>query len=86
MSAIFCLGTLKGQIGDLSRVVRVVRVLGFINCTPDYEHPTLVMNGFSDLMVQVFGEPGRHTRSVIGAANLYSNMPVEFEALFEVRD
>jgi enamine deaminase RidA (YjgF/YER057c/UK114 family) len=86
MSAIFCLGTLKGQIGDLSRVVRVVRVLGFINCTPDYEHPTLVMNGFSDLMVQVFGEPGRHTRSVIGVANLYSNMPVEFEALFEVRD
>jgi enamine deaminase RidA (YjgF/YER057c/UK114 family) len=86
MSAIFCLGTLKGQIGDLARVARVVRVLGFINCAPDFEHPTLVMNGFSDLMVQVFGEAGRHTRSVIGVATLYSNMPVEFEALFEVGD
>ncbi len=85
-SAIFCLGTLKGHIGDLRRVTRVVRVLGFINCTADYEHPTLVMNGFSDLMVQTFGEAGRHTRSVIGVATLYSNMPVEFEALFEVRD
>lgn len=85
-SAIFCLGTLKGHLGELSRVVRVVRVLGLINCTPDYEHPTLVMNGFSDLMVQAFGEPGRHTRTVMGVATLYSNMPVEFEALFEVRD
>lgn len=86
MSAIFCLGTLKGQVGDLSRIVRVVRVLGFINCTSDFEHPTLVMNGFSDLMVEVFGEAGRHTRSVIGVSTLYCNMPVEFEALFEVRD
>lgn len=85
-SAIFCLGTLKGHLGELSRVVRVVKVMGLINCTPDYEHPTLVMNGFSDLMVQAFGEIGRHTRTVLGVATLYSNMPVEFEALFEVRD
>ena len=84
MSAIFCLGTLKGQVGDLSRIVRVVRVLGFINCTSDFEHPTLVMNGFSDLMVEVFGEAGRHARSAVGVANLPLDFAVEIDGVFEI--
>jgi len=80
------LGTLRGHIGDLDRVVRVVRVLGFVNCAPGYNTPSLVMHGFSDLMIQVFGPGiGRHTRSSIGIAELYADMPVEVEALFEIR-
>jgi enamine deaminase RidA (YjgF/YER057c/UK114 family) len=79
------LGTLRGHIGSLDRVVRLVRVLGFVNCAPGFNTPSLVMNAFSDLMVEVFGEAGRHTRSSIGVAELYADMPVEIEALFEIR-
>jgi enamine deaminase RidA (YjgF/YER057c/UK114 family) len=80
------LGTLRGHIGSLDRVVRLVRVLGFVNCAPGFNTPSLVMNAFSDLMLDVFGEAGRHTRSAIGVAELYADMPVEIEALFEIRD
>lgn len=86
LTGLACLGTLRGQIGDLDRVVRVVRVLGFINCAPGFNTPSQVMHGFSDLMVEVFGEIGRHTRSSIGVAELYADMPLEVEALFEIRD
>ena len=86
LAGLACLGTLRGNIGSLDRVTRVVRVLGFINCAPGYNTPSLVMHGFSDLMVEVFGEIGRHTRSSIGVAELYADMPVEVEALFEVAD
>lgn len=86
LAALACLATLRGNIGSLDRVTRVVRVLGFINCAPGYNTPSLVMHGFSDLMVEVFGEIGRHTRSSIGVAELYADMPVEVEALFEVAD
>jgi enamine deaminase RidA (YjgF/YER057c/UK114 family) len=85
LAGLACLGTLRGQLGNLDRVTRVVRVLGFVNCAPGFNTPSLVMHGFSDLMVQVFGEIGRHTRSSIGVAELYADMPVEVEALFEVR-
>ncbi len=80
------LGTLRGCIGSLDRVVRVVHVIGFINCAPGFNTPSLVLNGFSDLMVEIFGEAGRHTRSAIGVAELYRDIPIEVEALFEVRD
>ena len=86
LAALACLGTLKGRIGDLDRVSRVVRQLGFVNCEPDFADLPAVMNGFSDLMVAVFGEAGRSTRSVIGVAQLYAGMPVEVEAQFEIRD
>jgi enamine deaminase RidA (YjgF/YER057c/UK114 family) len=64
----------------------VVHAIGFINCAPGFNTPSLVLNGFSDLMVEIFGEIGRHTRSAIGVAELYRDIPVEIEALFEVRD
>lgn len=86
LAALCCLGTLRGHLGSLDRVVRVVRVLGFINCAPGFNSPSNVLNGFSDVMLEVFGEAGRHTRSAIGVAELYSDIPVEVEALFEVRD
>ena len=86
LAALACLGTLRGHLGSLDRVTRVVRVLGFINCAPGFNTPSNVLHGFSDLMVDVFGEIGRHTRSAIGVAELYADIPVEVEALFEVAD
>ena len=86
LAGLACLGTLRGHLGTLNRVRRVVRVLGFINCAPGFNTPSNVLNGFSDLMVEVFGEAGRHTRSAIGVAELYADIPVEVEALFEVSD
>ena len=65
-------------------MARVVRVLGFINCAPGFNTPSDVLNGFSDLMIEVFGDDGRHTRSAIGVAELYADMPIEVEVLFEV--
>jgi enamine deaminase RidA (YjgF/YER057c/UK114 family) len=85
-TGLYILGTLKGCIGSLDRVVRVVHAIGFINCAPGFNTPSLVLNGFSDLMLEVFGEIGRHTRSAIGVAELYRDIPIEIEALFEVRD
>lgn len=87
LTALAVLGTLRGHIGNLDRVTRIVRVLGFINCAPGFNTPSLVMNAFSDVMVSVFGpEIGRHTRSSIGVAELYADMPLEVEVLFEIRD
>ena len=85
-TALDCLGTLKGQIGDLDRVVQVVRQLGFFNCTPEFGDLPAAMDGFTDLMVAVFGERGRSTRSCIGGAELQAGVPVEIEAQFEIRD
>ena len=85
LTGLCCLSTLRTYLGDLDRVSRVVRVLGFINCAPGYNTPSNVLNGFSDLMVEVFGETGRHTRSAIGVAELYADMPIEVGALFEIR-
>jgi diketogulonate reductase-like aldo/keto reductase/enamine deaminase RidA (YjgF/YER057c/UK114 family) len=71
--------------GDLDRVVRCVRVAGFVNAVPDFtEHP-LVINGASDLFVAVFGEAGRHARTSVGAGSLPRGVAVEVEAVFEVR-
>ncbi|MCQ8279525.1 RidA family protein [Acetobacteraceae bacterium KSS8] len=70
--------------GDLSRVKRVVRLGGFIACTPDFTQHATVMNGASDLAVAVFGEQGRHARSTIGVPSLPLDAPVEVEGLFEI--
>jgi len=84
LAGLCCLSTLRTYLGTLDTVTRVVRVLGFINCAPGFNTPSNVLHGFSDLMVEVFGEAGRHTRSAIGVAELYMDIPVEVEALFEV--
>ena len=79
------LGVLKAELGDLNRVVRIVKVLGMVNATPDFtDHPE-VINGFSDLMVEVFGERGKHARAAVGMGSLPRNMACEIEMVVEVR-
>ena len=78
------LSSLKGEIGDLDRVKRVVKLLCMVNCTPDFtEHPA-VANGASDLLVEVLGDKGRHARSAVGVAGLPANVCVEIEMIVEV--
>lgn len=74
----------KAALGDLDRISRVVRLGGFINAEPDYTDLPAIMNGASDLAVEVFGDKGRHARSTIGVASLPFGCAVEVEALFEV--
>ncbi|WP_022720394.1 RidA family protein [Rhodopseudomonas sp. B29] len=82
--AVNLLAQLKAALGDLDKVVRVVRLGGFINCTPDFPDAPKVMNGASDLMVAAFGDKGRHARTTIGVASLPAHAAVEVEGLFEV--
>jgi enamine deaminase RidA (YjgF/YER057c/UK114 family) len=85
-TALCLLSTLKAELGDLRKVRRVVRVFGMVNATQGFtEHPR-VINGCSDLLVQVFGERGRHARSAVGMASLPSNIPVEIEMVVEVEE
>jgi enamine deaminase RidA (YjgF/YER057c/UK114 family) len=74
----------KAALGDLDKVTRVIRLGGFINSTPGFTDGPKVMNGASDLMVEVFGEKGRHARSTVGVAALPANAAVEVEGQFEV--
>ena len=80
------LATLKSQLGSLDRVARLVKALGLVNCTADFTDHPKVINGFSDLMVEVFGDAGKGARSAVGAPSLPSNIAVEVEAIFQVRD
>ena len=71
--------------GNLDRIARVVRLGGFIACTPDFTAHAQVMNGASDLAVDVFGDAGRHARSTIGVPSLPADAATEVEAMFEIR-
>jgi enamine deaminase RidA (YjgF/YER057c/UK114 family) len=82
--AINLLAQVKAALGDLDKVVRVVRLGGFINSAPGFPDGPKVMNGASDLMVAVFGERGKHARSTVGVAALPADAAVEVEGLFEV--
>ncbi|QNL50758.1 RidA family protein [Olivibacter sp. SDN3] len=79
------LAALKAEIGDLNKVVRVVKVLGMVNATADFKDQPKVINGFSDFMVEVFGDKGKHARSAVGVGSLPNNIPVEIEMIVEVR-
>ena len=79
------LAVMQGALGELDRIERVVKLLGMVNGTPDFlEHPQ-VINGCSDLMVEVFEEKGRHARSAVGMGSLPNNITVEVEAIVEIR-
>jgi enamine deaminase RidA (YjgF/YER057c/UK114 family) len=82
--AINVLAQVKAALGDLDKVVRVVRLGGFVNSVAGYTDGPKVMNGASDLMVAAFGEKGKHSRSTVGVAALPQNAAMEVEALFEV--
>ncbi|MET0742584.1 MAG: RidA family protein [Microvirga sp.] len=85
LCAINVLAQLKSAIGDLDNVVRCVRLGGFINAVPSFAGLAAIMNGASDLMVEVLGDNGRHARSTIGVAELPLDACVEVEGMFEVR-
>jgi enamine deaminase RidA (YjgF/YER057c/UK114 family) len=78
------LASLKAEIGDLRKVRRIVKVLGMVNSAPGFGEQPEVMNGFSDLMVAVFGDRGRHARSAVGMAELPRGLAVEIEMVVEV--
>jgi enamine deaminase RidA (YjgF/YER057c/UK114 family) len=78
------ISTIKAALGDLDRVKRVVKVLGMVASAPDFYDQPKVMNGCSDLMVEVFGDKGRHARSAIGVGSLPAGVTVEIEAIVEV--
>jgi len=78
------LAALKLELGDLSRVKRIVKVHGMVNATPDFTDHSKVINGFSDLMVEVFGEAGKHARAAVGMGSLPGGMAVEIEVVAEV--
>lgn len=81
--AVAHLGVLKDALGDLDRVIQIVKVLGMVNCTEDFTEQPAVINGYSDLFVDLWGENGRHARSAVGMAQLPGGMPVEIEAIVE---
>lgn len=78
------LATVQQALGTLDRITRTVKVLGMVNSDPDFGGHPQVINGCSDLLVEVLGEAGRHTRSAVGFASLPNNICVEIEATFEV--
>lgn len=81
------LATIKANLGSLNRVKRVIKVLGMVNCTPDFEQHPYVINGCSELFAEVWGpDNGVGTRSAVGFGSLPGNIPVEIEALFELED
>ena len=82
--ALDILAVLRSELGSLDRVKRVVKVLGMVNAVPDFEDHPKVINGCSDLLVQVFGERGKHARSAVGMGSLPMGIPVEIECIVEV--
>jgi enamine deaminase RidA (YjgF/YER057c/UK114 family) len=82
--AVTMLGNLRAEIGDLDKVVRFVKLLGMVNSDPDFTQPPAVVNGCSDLLVELYGDRGKHARSAVGLATLPSGMAVEIEAVIEV--
>ena len=80
------LAVLKAELGDLNLVKRIVKVTGMVNSAPDFGNQPEVINGFSDLMVDVFGEKGKHARAAVGMASLPRNIAVEIDMIVEVED
>ena len=84
--ALQLLAVLKAEVGELSRVKRIVRVGGFVNCTEDFTAQPKVVNWASDLLVAVFGDAGKHARAAVGVNALPAGAPVEIELIAEVQD
>jgi enamine deaminase RidA (YjgF/YER057c/UK114 family) len=80
------LATVRSHLGTLDNVVRLIKVLGMVNSTPDFGDQPNVINGFSDLMVEVFGDAGKGARSAVGMGALPKGIAVEIEVIFQVKD
>src|ERR1044071_8913612 len=85
-TGLILLAVIKQELGTLRKVKRVVKVLGMVNATPDFGDHPYVINGCSDLFVEVFGDAGRHARSAVGMSSLPHGIPVEIEVIIEVTD
>jgi enamine deaminase RidA (YjgF/YER057c/UK114 family) len=86
LTAISHIAVLKAELGNLNKVKRIVKVLGMVNCTEVFFEQPKVINGYSDLMVSVFEEKGRHARSAVGINVLPMNIAVEVEVIVEIED
>ena len=84
LTTLSLLSSLKQEIGNLERIKRIVKLLCMVNCTPDFDQQPHVANGSSDLLVELFGEKGRHARSAVGVVSLPMNVCVEIELIIEV--
>jgi enamine deaminase RidA (YjgF/YER057c/UK114 family) len=82
--ALNCLASAKANLGSLNKVKRVVKLLGMVNCTEDFKDHPKVINGASDLLVEIFADAGRHARSAVGMQALPNQIPVEIEMILEV--
>ena len=83
-TALALIAVMKDELGSLERVKRIVKVLGMVNAVPGFADQPRVINGCSDLFVEVFGERGKHARSAVGMGSLPNNIPVEIECIVEV--
>jgi len=81
-----CLASVKAEIGDLDKITRIVKVLGMVNSAPGFEQQPAVINGASDLLIEILGDRGRHARSAVGMAELPFGISVEIEMVVEVSD
>ena len=86
LTGINLLARLRGAVGDLDRVKQIVKLLSMVNSTPEFREQPAVANGCSDLLVEVFGDRGRHARSAVGMASLPNNIPVEIEMIVEIEE
>jgi enamine deaminase RidA (YjgF/YER057c/UK114 family) len=84
LCAIAHISVLKAELGDLKRVKRIVKVLGMVNCTDDFKDQPKVINGYSDFMVAIFGDKGKHARSAVGMNSLPMDIAVEVEVIVEI--
>ena len=85
-TAINIIARLKGYLGNLDRVDQIVKVLSMVNSDPNFVDPPAVTNGCSDLLVEVFGEKGKHARSAVGVATLPGGMPIVIEVIVQISD
>ena len=83
--AINLICALKAAVGDLDKVEQIIKLLAFVRCTSDFAQQPAVVNGASDLLVQVFGDKGRHARSAVGTNALPMNIPVEIEMIVRIK-
>jgi enamine deaminase RidA (YjgF/YER057c/UK114 family) len=84
MTALSMLATLQSELGDLDRIARIIKVFGMVNCAPGFNQTPAVIDGCSDLLVELFGDAGRHTRSAVGMAELPFDIAVEIELIARV--
>ena len=85
MTCLSILATLNTELGDLDRIERVIKVFGMVNCAPGFNQTPTVIDGCSDLLVEIFGDAGRHTRSAVGMAELPFDIAVEIELTARLR-